>query len=48
MGVSGVGKTTFLNILGGLDRPTEGRVYFEGQDLLAKSEAEMAELRNKK
>lgn len=48
MGISGVGKTTFLNILGGLDRPTEGRVYFEGQDLLAKSEAERAELRNKK
>jgi len=48
MGVSGIGKTTFLNILGGLDRPTGGRIYFEGQDLLAKNETEMAELRNKK
>jgi len=48
MGVSGVGKTTFLNIVGGLDRPTEGRVYFEGQDLMAKSQTEVAELRNKK
>ncbi|MDD8019858.1 MAG: ABC transporter ATP-binding protein [Acidobacteriota bacterium] len=48
MGVSGVGKTTFLNILGGLDRPTEGRVYFEGQDLMARSEDDRAELRNKK
>ncbi|HNT01544.1 MAG TPA: ATP-binding cassette domain-containing protein, partial [Candidatus Saccharicenans sp.] len=45
MGVSGVGKTTFLNIVGGLDRPTEGRVYFEGQDLMAKSQTEVAELR---
>lgn len=48
MGVSGVGKTTFLNILGGLDRPTDGRVYFEGQDLMTKNQTEVAELRNKK
>lgn len=47
MGVSGVGKTTFLNIIGGLDKPTEGRVYFEGQDLEEKTPAEIALLRNK-
>jgi len=47
MGVSGVGKTTFLNIIGGLDRPTEGRVYFEGQDLWEKNPLELALLRNR-
>jgi len=33
MGPSGSGKSTLLNVLGGLDRPTEGEVYFEGQAL---------------
>jgi putative ABC transport system ATP-binding protein len=33
MGRSGSGKSTLLNILGGLDRPSEGEVYFEGQSL---------------
>lgn len=47
MGVSGVGKTTFLNIIGGLDRPTEGRVFLKGQDLLEKSPTEIALLRNR-
>ncbi|MGB9894220.1 MAG: ABC transporter ATP-binding protein [Candidatus Saccharicenans sp.] len=46
MGVSGVGKTTFLNIIGGLDRPTEGRVFFDGQDLWEKNPLELAWLRN--
>jgi lipoprotein-releasing system ATP-binding protein len=46
MGVSGVGKTTLLNIIGGLDSSTEGRVYFDGQDLQEKSSAEIALLRN--
>lgn len=47
MGVSGVGKTTFLNIIGGLDRPTEGRVFFQGQNLWEKTPAEIALLRNR-
>ncbi|HEK85218.1 MAG: ABC transporter ATP-binding protein [Candidatus Saccharicenans sp.] len=47
MGVSGVGKTTFLNIIGGLDRPTEGRVFFNGEPLEEKSLAEIAYLRNR-
>lgn len=33
LGASGSGKSTFLNIIGGLDTPTEGRVLFRGQDL---------------
>ncbi len=47
MGVSGVGKTTFLNIIGGLDRPTEGRVFFRGQNLWEKTQTEIAVLRNR-
>jgi len=48
MGSSGVGKTTLLNLLGLLDRPTKGRVLIEGQDVSALSERERALLRNKK
>lgn len=48
MGMSGVGKTTFLNLLGALDRPTEGEILFDGEDLLAKNEKELAEIRNQK
>ena len=49
MGVSGVGKTTFLNLLGTLDRPSEGKILFEGEDLLFfRSKKELAEIRNRK
>jgi ABC-type lipoprotein export system ATPase subunit len=49
MGVSGVGKTTFLNLLGALDRPSEGKILFEGEDLLYfRSKKELAEMRNRK
>ena len=48
MGASGVGKTTFLNLLGALDHPTEGTIYLEGEDIRAKNEAERARLRNGK
>ena len=37
-GKSGSGKTTLINLLGGLDRPTLGKVFFEGQELSALSE----------
>jgi len=33
LGPSGSGKSTLLNILGGLDRPTEGSVFYEGRDI---------------
>jgi len=48
MGASGVGKTTFLNLLGALDRPTEGTILLDGEDILSKGEREKARLRNEK
>ncbi|MFQ5721744.1 MAG: ABC transporter ATP-binding protein, partial [Candidatus Aminicenantales bacterium] len=48
MGVSGVGKTTLLNLLGLLDVPTVGKIFLDGQDILSKNEQEKAEIRNKK
>src|SRR3972149_168992 len=48
MGASGVGKSTLLNILGALDRPTSGEVIFEGADIFGKSDDELAYLRNSK
>jgi ABC-type lipoprotein export system ATPase subunit len=48
MGVSGVGKTTLLNLLGILDRPTRGKIFLEGEDVSRKSEKELAKVRNRK
>ncbi len=44
-GPSGSGKTTLLNLLGTLDRPTEGRVLVAGEDTTEMGEAARAELR---
>ncbi|MBI5756339.1 MAG: ABC transporter ATP-binding protein [Nitrospirae bacterium] len=48
MGASGVGKSTLLNILGALDRPTAGEVIFEGSNIFENSDDELACLRNRK
>ena len=45
VGASGVGKSTLLNVLGTLDRPSSGRVLWEGADLFVRSEAELAQYR---
>ncbi|MEK9149366.1 MAG: ATP-binding cassette domain-containing protein, partial [Candidatus Desantisbacteria bacterium] len=46
-GPSGSGKTTFFNIIGCLDRPTEGSVQIMGQEVSALSDAQLSELRNR-
>jgi putative ABC transport system ATP-binding protein len=47
-GSSGSGKSTFMNILGCLDRPTQGEYFLEGQDVSALSSDEWAHIRNRK
>ncbi|OAI50012.1 lipoprotein ABC transporter ATP-binding protein [Gammaproteobacteria bacterium SCGC AG-212-F23] len=47
VGVSGSGKSTFLHLLGGLDKPTSGKVTLLGYDLATLSENMKCELRNK-
>jgi putative ABC transport system ATP-binding protein len=48
MGASGSGKSTLMNIIGCLDRPTEGRYILEGVDVMEKSDDELSAVRNKK
>ncbi|HVP80019.1 MAG TPA: ABC transporter ATP-binding protein [Thermodesulfobacteriota bacterium] len=47
VGASGVGKTTLLHVLGTLDRPTAGKVLFEGKDIYALNEKDLAFFRNR-
>jgi lipoprotein-releasing system ATP-binding protein len=46
VGNSGVGKSTLLHVLGTLDRPTAGRIWFDGEDLFARDAAGLARFRN--
>ena len=46
VGPSGCGKSTLLNIIGALDRPTAGRVLFDGNDLAKAGDIELAGIRN--
>src|SRR4030081_3067084 len=46
VGESGAGKSTLLHLLGGLDRPSGGTIYFGHSDIFALSESELARFRN--
>jgi len=48
MGSSGSGKSTFMNILGCLDRPTSGKYYLEGEEVGSLSRDEWAHIRNQR
>lgn len=48
LGASGAGKSTFLHILGTLDRPTRGTVYYQNEDLFRKSDNELSAFRSEK
>jgi len=48
MGASGSGKSTLMNILGALDRPSEGRYLLSGVDVRTLSRDDLADLRNRK
>jgi putative ABC transport system ATP-binding protein len=44
-GPSGSGKTTLLNLLGALDKPTNGKVFFESEDLTQKNKNQLSSIR---
>ena len=45
LGPSGAGKSTLLNLLGGLDSPTDGKIYVDGKDISTLTNDELAEYR---
>lgn len=47
IGPSGSGKSTLLHILGGVDRPTSGKVYMDGKDVYAQNEEQLAIFRRR-
>lgn len=48
LGTSGAGKSTFLHILGTLDKPNSGQVIWNGEDLFSKNDEDLSRLRNEK
>ncbi|HIK18216.1 MAG TPA: ABC transporter ATP-binding protein [Leptolyngbyaceae cyanobacterium M33_DOE_097] len=48
MGASGSGKSTMMNIIGCLDRPSSGRYYLDGEDVAQLSDSALAHVRNRK
>ena len=48
VGASGSGKSTLMNIIGALDRPTEGKYQLDGVDMIAAKDAELSKIRNRK
>lgn len=48
VGASGSGKSTLMNIVGALDRPTEGEYILDGVDVIAAKDSELSKIRNRK
>ncbi|MFO7883656.1 MAG: ABC transporter ATP-binding protein [Desulfobacteraceae bacterium] len=48
VGASGIGKSTFLHVIGTLDRPDSGSLFFQDCDLLSMNDEKLARFRNKK
>ena len=48
LGASGAGKSTLLQILGTLDRPTDGKVFYNGEDIFSLNDESLAQFRNQK
>lgn len=48
VGASGAGKSTLLHVLGALDHPTAGKVFYSGEDLFSLNETQLALFRNQK
>ena len=46
IGASGIGKSTLLHLIGGLDRPTQGKVFYENQDIFDFNDRELDRFRN--
>ena len=47
VGSSGSGKSTLMHLLGGVDRPTDGTVYLNGEDIYARSDEKLAVFRRR-
>jgi len=47
VGASGTGKTTFLHILGALDKPSQGQLFYRGENVFEKTDDQLALFRNK-
>lgn len=47
IGASGAGKSTFLHVIGTLDAPAAGELFFEGRNIFAGNDAEVADFRNR-
>ena len=47
VGESGAGKSTLLHLLGGLDRPSNGAIYYDGKEVSALADSERADFRNR-
>src|ERR1044071_4420555 len=48
VGESGTGKSTLLHLLGGLDRPSRGTIYYGSKDISGLADSELAAFRNQK